>query len=154
MRRSTTSRVSNRMKNLALSFNLRRQPRERDDTELIGVASRDSRNHASQLQQQLQRLALQRKFGNEYKRELYRMEIRCRAQKTDESLQAFTMEVERLVQFTYPGGNHPIVDNFKTRALVNDIRDTDIRLAVCYTLKTTFVETVAFAPSRPLARFL
>ena len=42
------------------------------------------------------------------------MELRCRAQKANESLQAFAMEVERLVQLTYTGGNHPLIDNFKT----------------------------------------
>ena len=52
-------------------------------------------------------VALLRKFSDEYKRELYRMELRCRAQKANESLQAFAVEVERLVQLAYPGENQP-----------------------------------------------
>ena len=47
-------------------------------------------------------VALQRKFGDEHKSELYRMELRCRAQKANESLHAFAMEVERLVQLYFP----------------------------------------------------
>ena len=54
------------------------------------------------------------------------MELRCRAQKANESLQAFAMEVERLVQLTYPGENHPLIDNIKTESFVNGIRDSDI----------------------------
>ena len=42
-------------------------------------------------------LALLRRFGVDHKRELYRMELRCRAQKANESLQAFAKEVYRLV---------------------------------------------------------
>ena len=49
------------------------------------------------------KVALQRKFGDEHKRELYRMELKCHAQKANESLQAFVMEVDRLVELTYPG---------------------------------------------------
>ena len=56
------------------------------------------RNNYNQLM-----VALQRKFGDEHKRELFRTELRCREQKANEPLQAFAMEVERLVLLTYPG---------------------------------------------------
>ena len=82
--------------------------------------------------------ALQRKVEDEHKQELCRLELRCWAQKTNESLQAFTMVVERLVQLTYPGENYPLIDNFKTKAFVNGIRDPDVKLAVCFAQNTTF----------------
>ena len=41
-------------------------------------------------------VALQRKFVDEHKRKLYCMELRCLAEKANESLQVFAMEVERL----------------------------------------------------------
>ena len=63
-------------------------------------------------------VALQRKFGDEHKRELYCMELKYRAQKANESLQAFAMEVERLVQFTYLGENHQLIDNYKTEVFI------------------------------------
>ena len=69
------------------------------------------------------------------------MELRCQGQKANEPLQAFAMKVERLVQLTYPGENHPLIDNMKTEAFVGGIRDPDIKLAVCSTQKTTFAET-------------
>ena len=47
------------------------------------------------------KVALQRKFGDEHKRELYRMELRSSTQKAN----------ERLVQLTYPGENHPLISN-------------------------------------------
>ena len=45
-----------------------------------------------------------------------------------DSLQALTMEVERLVELTYPGENHPWIDNFKAEAFVNGIRDPELNL--------------------------
>ena len=57
-----------------------------------------SRNNYNELM-----TALQRKFGDEHKYKLYRMKLRCRTQKANESLQTFAMEVEILVQLAYPG---------------------------------------------------
>lgn len=47
--------------------------------------------------------ALQRKYGGEYKQDVYRMELRGRVQKLNETLQDFATEVERLTILTYPG---------------------------------------------------
>ena len=60
-----------------------------------------------------------------------------------EPLKAIAMEVERIVQRTYVRENHPLIDNFKTEAFVNGIRDPDIKLAARSTQKTTFTEAVA-----------
>ena len=52
----------------------------------------------------------------------------------------------RLVQLTYKGENHPLIDNYKTEVFVYSIRTSlDIKQAVCSTLKRNFAETVAFA---------
>ena len=45
-----------------------------------------------------------------------------------------------------------MIDNIKTEAFVNGIRDPDIKLAVCSTQKTTFAETVAFALAQETVR--
>ena len=55
--------------------------------------------------------------------------------KADESLQAFAMKIKRLVQLAYPGKNHPLIDFYKTEVFIYGIRDPDIKLAVCSTLK-------------------
>ena len=62
------------------------------------------------------------------------------------------MEVKRLVQLTYPGKNHLLIDNIKTESFVNGIRDPDIKLAVCSTQKTICAETVAFALAQKTTR--
>ena len=88
--------------------------------------------------------------GDEQKRELYCMELRCQEQKANDPLQAFALEVDRLVQLTYPGENHPLIDNIKIGAFV----DSEIKLAICSMQKITFAETTAFAlEERPVARF-
>ena len=45
-----------------------------------------------------------------------------------------------------------MVDNFKTEKFVNGICDPDIKLEVCFTQKSTFAETVAFALAQETAR--
>ena len=84
-------------------------------------------------------VALQGRFGEEHKRELHRMEVRCRTQKANESIQALAIDVERLIQLSYPGENHLLTDGNKTEVFVYCIRDPDIKLAVqCSTLKKNF----------------
>ncbi|KNC24232.1 hypothetical protein FF38_03285 [Lucilia cuprina] len=73
--------------------------------------------------------ALQRKYGGEHKQELYRMELRGRVQNSNETLQDFALEIERLLQLAYPGEHHPFLDIFKTDAFVNAIRDPEIKHA-------------------------
>ena len=56
------------------------------------------------------------------------------------------------MQLTYPGENHPLIDNFKTETFVNGICSPDIKLAVCSRKETNFADTVAFAPALETAR--
>ena len=67
------------------------------------------------------------------------MELRFRAQKDNEPLQAFAMEVERLVPLAYQREKQPLLDNNKTEAFVIGIRDPDIKPAVCSTQETARV---------------
>ena len=94
-------------------------------SEILEIMPASRRNNYNDLM-----AALQRKFGDDCKRQLYRIELRCRTQKTKESLKGYAVEVERLVELTYPGENHSLVDNIKIEAFVNGIRDLDIKLAV------------------------
>ena len=87
-------------------------------------------------------VALQRKFGDEHKRELYRMKLRL-VQNANDSLQSFAMEVERLVQLTYPGESQPLIYNFKTEAFVNGTQKTSLQRS-----------RPSLLSRRPLARFL
>ena len=45
-----------------------------------------------------------------------------------------------------------MIDNIKTEAFVNGIRDPDIKLAVCPMQKTTFAETVTYETIRTISR--
>lgn len=98
--------------------------------------------------------ALQRKYGGEYKQDVYRMELRGRVQKPNETLQDFATEVERLTLLTYPGESHPLVDRIKIESFVNGIRDPEVKCAVYVAQKNTFAETLAFALAQETARML
>lgn len=117
--------------------------------EVLETVPVDSRNDYNVIM-----TALQRKYGGEHKKDIYRMELRGRAQKANESLQDFAMEIERLVQLTYPGENHPFLDQFKIEAFVNGIRDPEVRQLVCATQKLSFAETVAFALAQETAKLI
>ncbi|XP_065356251.1 uncharacterized protein LOC135950648 [Calliphora vicina] len=98
--------------------------------------------------------AVQRKYGGEHKKELYRMELRGRVQKPNETLQDFALEIERLLQLTYPGNNNPFLDHIKIEAFVNGIRDPEIKHAVCATSKPSLAETVSFALAQETAKII
>ena len=51
--------------------------------------------------------------------------------------------------------NHPLIDNYKTEVFVYGIRDPDIKLAVCSTLKGPLCTVAAmFLAKRPPERFV
>ena len=70
----------------------------------------------------------------------------------NKSLLAFEMEVESLMQLTYSGENHPLVDHLKTKAFINGIGNPDIKYAVCATHKATFVEPELFILAYDIAQ--
>ena len=55
------------------------------------------------------------------------------------------------MKLTYSAGNRQLLDDFKTKAFVNGIRDSEVRLVVCSAQKTTFAETVTFALAQETA---
>lgn len=98
--------------------------------------------------------ALHRKYGDENKRQIYQMQLSCRLQKPNESLQDFAAEIERLVQLAFSGENHPIVEHLKIQTFSKGIRDPDIRLAVCAAQKQTLAENVEYAIAQETARVI
>ncbi|XP_073811775.1 uncharacterized protein [Musca autumnalis] len=98
--------------------------------------------------------ALERKYGSEHKQEIYRMELRGRVQKPNETLQAFAADIERLAQLAYPGETHPLVDRIKIETFASGIRDPEIKFATYAAPIGTFAETVSFALAQETARML
>ncbi|XP_037813635.1 uncharacterized protein LOC119604837 [Lucilia sericata] len=70
------------------------------------------------------------------------------------SAEDFALEIELLIQLTYPGEHHPFLDIFKIEAFVNGIRDPEIKHAVCATPKPSFAETVSFALAQETAKII
>ncbi|GBP06662.1 hypothetical protein EVAR_71787_1 [Eumeta japonica] len=72
----------------------------------------------------------------------------------NETLQDYALEIKRLMKLAYPGENHPFVDNFKTEAFANGIRDPDIKLAAYATQKISFAETMSRAFAQETVRLI
>ena len=101
---------------------------------ILETTSDGSRNNYNDIM-----VALQRRFGEEHKRELYRMELLYRSQKANASL----CNLGRKIGAAHiPGKKHLLVNSFKTEVFVNSIRDADIKLAVRSAQNITFAETV------------
>ncbi|XP_073847838.1 uncharacterized protein [Musca autumnalis] len=98
--------------------------------------------------------ALERKYGSEHKQEIYRMELRGRVQKPNETLQDFAADIERLAQLAYPGETHPLVDRIKIETFASGIRDSEIKFATYAAPIGTFAETVSFALAQETAKML
>lgn len=89
--------------------------------------------------------ALERKYGSDHKREIYRMELKGRSQKAGETLQEFASAVERLAHLAHASTSSEFMERIKIDAFIDGIRDTETRRAVILTPKATFAETIACA---------
>ena len=82
------------------------------------------------------------------------MELRNRRQKANESLQEFSIEIERLAHLAYAHKSIEYIENTKIKTLVNGIRDNTTRFAVLACPKLTFAETVSYALTQETASLL
>lgn len=95
--------------------------------------------------------ALQRKYGSDHMRQVYKMELRNRYQKKNERIQEFASEVERLAHLAYGDVSYELQEKSKIDAFVDGIRDPDIKRAVLTSSKTTFTEIVAYTLTQETA---
>ena len=96
--------------------------------------------------------ALDRKYGSDHKREMYRMELKGRYQKGGETLQEFATAVERLVHFAHANTSTEYMERIKIDAFIDGIRDPETRRGVILSPKTSFAETIVCALTHETAQ--
>ncbi|XP_069964609.1 uncharacterized protein [Bactrocera oleae] len=98
--------------------------------------------------------ALERWYGSELKKQIVQMELRNRRQKTNESLQEFATEIERLTHLAYAHKSMEYIEDTNIQTFVNRIRDNTTRFAALACPKLTFAKTVSYALTQETASLL
>nr|WP_253308776.1 hypothetical protein [Rickettsia endosymbiont of Ceutorhynchus assimilis] len=80
-------------------------------------------------QQNYQHLSqtLELRFGDHYRQEVFRTQVKSRVQKPDESLQEFESEVKRLVSLAFPAAGEDMQEWMAVSAFIDGLRDLKIQ---------------------------
>jgi len=88
---------------------------------------------------------LERRYGHNHRREIYRLELKGRCQKTGETLQEFASVIERMVYKAHTNMPAEFIERIKIDSFTDGIQDPETRKAVILASKETFVETITCA---------
>ncbi|CAD7001383.1 unnamed protein product [Ceratitis capitata] len=111
--------------------------------ELLQTISVNERNDYDGLMQ-----ALERRYGSEHRRQIYQMELEKRDQKSNESLQEYASEVERLAHLAIGDTSGEHLEKVKIQRFISGIKDVYTKRETYANPKLTFAEIVAYAQTR------
>ena len=91
------------------------------------------------------KLALARKFGSEYKSEMYRAQLQCRFRKQNETISELATSITKLTRQAYPKANTSLLDTLAVDYFIDALDDSDVRLRLRQTQpeNITQAETLA-----------
>lgn len=95
--------------------------------------------------------ALQRKYGSEHLKQVHRLEMKSRVQRSNESLQSFAADVERLAQLVYGDCSAEELERSKVEAFIDGIRDPETKRFALISQKSTFAEVMGAALAQEAA---
>uniref|UniRef100_W8AVY4 CCHC-type domain-containing protein n=1 Tax=Ceratitis capitata TaxID=7213 RepID=W8AVY4_CERCA len=117
--------------------------------ELLQTISVNERNDYDGLMR-----ALERRYGSEHRRQIYQMELEKRDQKSNESLQEYASEVERLAHLAIGDTSGEHLERVKIQRFISGIKDVYTKRETYANPKLTFAETVAYAQTRETAALI
>ncbi|CAG2248375.1 unnamed protein product [Mytilus edulis] len=90
-------------------------------------------------------MALARKFGSEFKSEMYRAQLQCRFRKRDESISELATSIMKLTRQAYPKANTGLLDTLSVDYFIDALDDPDVRIRLRQTQpeNITHAETLA-----------
>lgn len=89
--------------------------------------------------------ALESRYGERHLEHVFRAQLRDRVQRSDEGLQQWALEVEKLVRKAYPSADARMVDTNILQAFVDGIKDLETRAAVRLRHHASLKEALAHA---------
>ena len=83
-------------------------------------------------QQEYQTLvaALDRRYGDQHRRQLYQAQIKTRLQRSGESLQEFEADLRRLVHLAYPEAPEGFREELAAQCFISGLRDNELQRAL------------------------
>jgi len=74
--------------------------------------------------------ALELRYGNKYLTQVYKIQLKSRAQESSETLQEFGAEIERLIRLAYPQAPEEFLNQIAVQNFTDGVRGADLQQAL------------------------
>ncbi|KAJ8940395.1 hypothetical protein NQ318_009826 [Aromia moschata] len=89
--------------------------------------------------------ALEMRYGHKYLRQVYQSQIKSRQQRTNESLQEYEADIERLVHLAYPQAPKEFLEQIGIQTFIDGLLDTEMQQALRLGRHTTISDALIAA---------
>ncbi|KAJ8948000.1 hypothetical protein NQ318_011887 [Aromia moschata] len=89
--------------------------------------------------------ALEIRYGHKYLRQVYQSQIKSRQQRTNESLQEYEADIERLVHLAYPQAPKEFLEQIGIQTFIDGLLDTEMQQALRLGRHTTICDALIAA---------
>ncbi|KAJ8933863.1 hypothetical protein NQ318_019388 [Aromia moschata] len=86
--------------------------------------------------------ALEIRYGHKYLRQVYQSQIKSRQQRTNESLQEYEADIERLIHLAYPQAPKEFLDQIGIQTFIDGLLDTEMQQALRLGRHTTISDVL------------
>ncbi|KAJ8940761.1 hypothetical protein NQ318_009673 [Aromia moschata] len=83
--------------------------------------------------------ALEIRYGHKYLRQVYQSQIKSRQQRSNESLQEYEADIERLIHLAYPQAPKEFLEQIGIQTFIDGLLDTEMQQALRLGRHTTIV---------------
>ncbi|KAJ8949819.1 hypothetical protein NQ318_000517 [Aromia moschata] len=89
--------------------------------------------------------ALEIRYGHKYLRQVYQSQIKSRQQRTNESLQEYEADIERLIHLAYPQAPKEFLEQIGIQTFIDGLLDTEMQQALWLGRHTTISDVLVAA---------
>ncbi|KAJ8948524.1 hypothetical protein NQ318_000064, partial [Aromia moschata] len=89
--------------------------------------------------------ALEIRYGHKYLRQVYQSQIKSRQQRTNESLQEYEADIERLIHLAYPQAPKEFLEQIGIQTFIDGLVDTEMQQALRLGRHTTICDALIAA---------
>ncbi|KAJ8937677.1 hypothetical protein NQ318_002347 [Aromia moschata] len=89
--------------------------------------------------------ALEIRYGHKYLRQVYQSQIKSRQQRTNESLQEYEADIERLIHLAYPQAPKEFLEQIGIQTFIVGLLDTEMQQALRLGRHTTISDVLVAA---------
>ncbi|KAJ8944636.1 hypothetical protein NQ318_004723 [Aromia moschata] len=93
--------------------------------------------------------ALEIRYGHKYLRQVYQSQIKSRQQRTNESLQEYEADIERLIHLAYPQAPKEFLEQIDIQAFIDGLVDTEMQHT---TICDALIDALEFKAAKEASR--